>query len=125
MARCTATKSEDGGSCSPRVPCDGVMHADGTMTGGCGEPCDFVMDTRESLQVVLSYHHYRIQSLAAEHRAQIRATVVIRRGGNDIVVWSHSSSGGPFDANHIMPAARDFAAELAEILEAPITEVEQ
>ncbi len=42
--RCTSTMSEDGGSCSDRVPCTGVRNADGTMEGGCGEPCSFVMD---------------------------------------------------------------------------------
>lgn len=43
VARCPGTKSEDGGSCGPRVPCDGERHADGSLSGGCGEPCDFVM----------------------------------------------------------------------------------
>jgi hypothetical protein len=40
---CDSTKSEDGGSCSPRVPCDGVQWSDGELMGGCGEPCSFVM----------------------------------------------------------------------------------
>lgn len=41
---CTSTMSIDGGSTSERVPCTGVRHADGTLEGGCGEPCSFVMD---------------------------------------------------------------------------------
>lgn len=44
VRRCTSTKSEDGGSASPHVPCDGAILADGRMVGGCGEPCNFVMD---------------------------------------------------------------------------------
>jgi hypothetical protein len=47
VGRCGSTKSEDGGSGSPRVPCDGVVLADGRMVGGCGEPCSFVTDRRE------------------------------------------------------------------------------
>jgi len=42
--RCPSTMSEDGGSCSDRVPCTGIRHADGTLEGGCGEPCSFVME---------------------------------------------------------------------------------
>lgn len=47
-ASCDSTKSEDGGSCSPRIPCDAVLWSDGTFTGGCSEPCDFVMQRREN-----------------------------------------------------------------------------
>lgn len=43
ISACTYTKSEDGGSCGPRVPCDGRHYSDGDMRGGCGEPCRFVM----------------------------------------------------------------------------------
>lgn len=41
--RCDSEKSEDGGSCSRRVACDGARWSDGTMTGGCAEPCFWVM----------------------------------------------------------------------------------
>ena len=43
IAKCVDTKSEDGGSCSPRIPCDALLDEFGNRTGGCGEPCDFVM----------------------------------------------------------------------------------
>lgn len=42
---CTSTKSIDGGSCSERVPCGGVVAVGPNtrrMTGGCDEPCDFL-----------------------------------------------------------------------------------
>ena len=42
--RCPYQMSEDGGSCSRRVPCTGVLLADGSKQDGCGEPCSFVMD---------------------------------------------------------------------------------
>jgi hypothetical protein len=41
---CLSTMSIDGGSTSERVECTGRYTADGTITGGCGEPCSFVMD---------------------------------------------------------------------------------
>lgn len=44
ISLCMSCKSEDGGSGGPRIPCDGALYADGTMTGGCGEPCSFIMD---------------------------------------------------------------------------------
>ena len=51
--RCPYQMSEDGGSCSRRVPCTGVLLADGFMQGGCGEPCSFVMDrTNQGIDLV-------------------------------------------------------------------------
>lgn len=46
---CKATKSIDGGSCSERVPCDGVIEGE-AMTGGCGEPCSFVMQRPDPVE---------------------------------------------------------------------------
>ena len=43
-AACTASITADGGSCGDRITCSGVRLADGTVSGGCGEPCSFVMD---------------------------------------------------------------------------------
>jgi len=40
---CINTMSEDGGSCSEQIPCTGQRHSDGTFTGGCGEPCRWIM----------------------------------------------------------------------------------
>ena len=42
IAKCTDKKSEDDGSCSLRIPCDGMLDEFGNMTGGCREPCRFV-----------------------------------------------------------------------------------
>ena len=41
---CPDTMSEDGGSCGERIKCTGIKHKDGSFSGGCGEPCSFVME---------------------------------------------------------------------------------
>ncbi len=43
LLRCDGTMSEDGGSGGERIPCDGVRRSDGSVSGGCAEPCSFVM----------------------------------------------------------------------------------
>ena len=40
---CPDTMSEDGGSCGEQIKCNGIWHKDGSWSGGCGEPCDFIM----------------------------------------------------------------------------------
>ncbi len=43
MMRCDGEMSEDGGSGGPRVPCDAIRYDDGSVKGGCDEPCGFIM----------------------------------------------------------------------------------
>ena len=77
--------------------------------------------------IVISYHHYETPMLGGRGQTcqQLRVTISIRRRGMESIVWSNSSSNGPFDFMHIMPAAREFAQELSEVLDAPITEIQQ
>jgi len=41
VRRCHAMLGEPG--MEPDTPCNGVSHPDGSITGGCSEPCSFVM----------------------------------------------------------------------------------
>jgi len=40
---CTSTMSKDFDSYGKEIPCTGQRHSDGTFTGGCGEPCRWMM----------------------------------------------------------------------------------
>jgi len=85
-----------------------------------------VVEEVNAVQVVLSYHHYEKGTLVTGSRERhVHATVAIRREGAEIVVWNHRSSNGPYGFASIIPAAREFAQELSEVLDAPITEIQQ
>ena len=40
---CINTMSKDFDSYGEEIPCTGQRHSDGTFTGGCGEPCRWIM----------------------------------------------------------------------------------
>lgn len=91
MRRCTSTKSEDGGSGSPRIPCNGYYN--GQYHLGCGEPCSFVMHPETGAQYdgqpyILCGHLDRVVTFNEQTMVMDHKTTLMQAGSYFFDQWS-------------------------------------